>query len=58
MSMRLTLAALAAPFLLVPTAQAGEPVTYSVAGADYEGYHASPTRGSKGLVILIHDWDG
>lgn len=40
------------------TAQAGTIVSYSVEGAAYEGYMAEPTRESKGLVILIHDWDG
>lgn len=40
------------------TAQAGTIVTYNVEGDAYEGYMAEPTRESKGLVILIHDWDG
>lgn len=40
-------------------AQAGEQVTYEVNDTIFEGYYskakASP---SKGLVVLIHDWDG
>ena len=39
-------------------AHAGEPVTYDVDGVAYEGYLAEATRDSKGLVIVIHDWDG
>lgn len=48
-----TIAALA-PFGAV----AGENVTYSVDGADYEGYSAPAQGDSKGLVVIIHDWDG
>jgi len=40
------------------TAQAGENVTYSSGGADYEGYMAKAPGTSKGLVLVIHDWDG
>ena len=40
------------------SAMAGESVTYEVNGASYEGYLAEATRESKGLVIVIHDWDG
>ena len=40
------------------SAQAGDLVTYEVDGAEYEGYLAEATRESKGLVIVIHDWDG
>ena len=39
-------------------AQAGEAVTYSVGGAEFEGYLAEATRESKGLVLIIHDWGG
>lgn len=38
--------------------QAGESATYSVDGADYEGYSAPAAGGSKGLVLIVHDWDG
>ena len=44
---------------LVPFgAAAGESVTYSVDGADFEGYSAPAQGTSKGLVLIIHDWDG
>lgn len=45
--------------ILTPlTALAGQTVTYDVDGAAYEGYRASPPGASKGLVLVIHDWDG
>jgi dienelactone hydrolase len=37
---------------------AGENVTYKVGGVDYEGYSAKAEGASKGLVLIIHDWDG
>jgi len=40
------------------SANAGETVTYEIDGAAYEGYLAEATRESKGLVLVIHDWDG
>lgn len=49
-------AALAA--LAAPAAFAGETVTYEIDGVAYEGYLAEATREAKGLVIVIHDWDG
>jgi len=49
---------LAAASLFTLAAHAGETVTYSVDGAEYEGYLAEATREAKGLVIIIHDWDG
>jgi len=51
-------AILAAASLLALSAHAGETVTYSVDGADHEGYLAEATRETRGLVIVIHDWDG
>jgi dienelactone hydrolase len=39
-------------------ASAGEAVTYEVDGAAYEGYHADAGEDAKGLVLIIHDWDG
>ncbi len=39
-------------------AQAGEAVTYVVDGERFEGYHSAAPGGSKGLVLIIHDWDG
>ncbi|MEM7207947.1 MAG: dienelactone hydrolase family protein [Pseudomonadota bacterium] len=35
----------------------GKAVTYSVNGADYEGYYVSP-GGNAPLVLMVHDWDG
>jgi dienelactone hydrolase len=40
------------------SAEAGESATYSVGGKEYEGYRAKATGTSKGLVVVIHDWDG
>jgi dienelactone hydrolase len=39
-------------------AQAGEAVTYDVGGEMFEGYRAKASGESKGLVFVIHDWDG
>jgi dienelactone hydrolase len=39
-------------------AQAGEIVTYTVGDEQFEGYRAAAKGGSKGLVLIIHDWDG
>lgn len=50
----LGLVAALAPF----GAMAGESVTYSVDGAEYEGYSAPAQGDAKGLVLIIHDWDG
>lgn len=36
---------------------AGRTVTYEINGQPYEGYYVNPPQ-SKGLVLLIHDWDG
>lgn len=38
-------------------AAAGKKVTYTVNGASYEGYLASPGPEAP-LVLLVHDWDG
>jgi dienelactone hydrolase len=37
---------------------AGETVTYGVDGETFEGYRAAAKEESKGLVVVIHDWDG
>lgn len=42
------------PFL----AQAGESVTYKIGSEEFEGYHVKAASQSKGMVLLIHDWDG
>lgn len=39
-------------------AQAGEVVSYTVNGEAFEGYQAKAAGPSKGLVLVIHDWDG
>lgn len=39
-------------------ASAGEAITYEVDGGKYEGYYAAPSGEPKGLVLVIHDWDG
>lgn len=39
-------------------AVAGESVTYDVDGEAFEGYQAAAEGESKGLVIIVHDWDG
>ncbi len=51
---------LSAAFLVLMSAPAlaGEKVTYSVDGQDYEGYLAKASGKSAGLVLIIHDWDG
>jgi len=43
---------------LPANALAGQTVSYSVNGTEYEGYHASAGEDAKGLVLIIHDWDG
>ena len=32
-------------------------VTYKADGKEYQGYYIGASPG-KGLVILVHDWDG
>ncbi len=44
--------------LMSQSALAGEKITYSVNGNDYEGYLAKASGESAGLVLVIHDWDG
>jgi dienelactone hydrolase len=39
-------------------AQAGEAITYVVDGETFEGYRSAAKGNSKGLVLIIHDWDG
>ncbi len=49
------------PFLITLLAAnayaAGEAVTYSAEGGEYEGYYTSAKEGAP-LLLLIHDWDG
>src|SRR3546814_3485841 len=59
MSLRSKLAVLGLTATLAPFgAQAGESVTYTVDGADYEGYSAPAEGSAKGLVLIINDWAG
>lgn len=44
--------------LISTAAYAGQAVTYKVDGANYEGYFAKADGASKGLVVIVHDWDG
>jgi dienelactone hydrolase len=47
------------PFMFVPgAAQAGEVVDYEIDGEAFEGYRAMAEGESKGMVLIIHDWDG
>jgi dienelactone hydrolase len=48
----------AAAALAAAPALAGEPISYEVDGAPYEGYLAMPDGEPAGLVLVIHDWDG
>ena len=48
----LALAVLAAPSLVFSGA-----VTYTVDGAEYEGYYQESAQGAP-LLIMVHDWDG
>ncbi|MFC6197053.1 dienelactone hydrolase family protein [Ponticaulis profundi] len=43
---------------LAGPAMAGTSVTYELDGMAFEGYLAESTLEPKGLVIVIHDWDG
>lgn len=52
----LTMTMLAAGSAALP-AVAGEAVTYSAEGREFEGYLAKADN-PKGAVVLIHDWDG
>ena len=40
------------------TAEARDAVAYAVDGETFEGYRAEPKGASKGLILIIHDWDG
>ncbi|MEQ8603029.1 MAG: dienelactone hydrolase family protein [Marivibrio sp.] len=52
--------AIAAALAVAPmaAAQAGEVVEYEIDGEAFEGYRAMASGESKGLVLVIHDWDG
>lgn len=50
----LTLVMVCAPLAV----RAGEAVPYDLGGELFEGYRAEADGASKGLVLIIHDWDG
>jgi dienelactone hydrolase len=57
--MPLKLIVLAAALGFSPAAaHAGEAVDYAVDGESFEGYRTQAAGASKGLVLIIHDWDG
>ena len=39
-------------------AQAGEAIAYVIDGETFEAYRSAAKGDSKGLVLVIHDWDG
>jgi dienelactone hydrolase len=43
--------------LLATAVRAGEEVSYTVDGNEFTGYFA-PAEDAKGLILLLHDWDG
>jgi dienelactone hydrolase len=44
--------------LISVNVNAGQKLTYSYNNEMFEGYLSNPKLQSKGLIILIHDWDG
>lgn len=42
----------------LPAFAAGAPIDYTISGTPFKGYVTKPAGTSKGLVIVIHDWDG
>jgi dienelactone hydrolase len=44
--------------LISVNVNAGQKLTYSYNNEMFEGYLSNPKSQSKGLIILIHDWDG
>ena len=44
--------------LILVNVNAGQKLTYSYNNEMFEGYLSNPKSQSKGLIILIHDWDG
>lgn len=44
--------------LMSPPAFAGETVDYQINGKGYTGYFARAEGPARGLVLIIHDWDG
>jgi dienelactone hydrolase len=44
-------------FAFYSSSLAGETITYTVDGKNYEGYYAATNKAGP-LVVIIHDWDG
>ena len=44
--------------LISVNVNAGQKLTYAYNNEMFEGYLSNPKSQSKGLIILIHDWDG
>lgn len=44
--------------MMPASAVAGEAVSYEIDGQPYAGYYASAEGTPRGLVLIIHDWDG
>lgn len=42
----------------VGSASAGDVVNYKIGSESFEGYMAKANGSSKGMVLVIHDWDG
>lgn len=53
-----TLIAVVTALFLPFAALAGSPVDYSANGISLQGYKTAAQGPSKGLVLIIHDWDG
>lgn len=53
-----TILATALAALLALPAVAGEAVSYTANGETFEGYFAAAEGTSRGLVVIVHDWDG
>ncbi len=49
---------IACALALIAAPAVAETVRYEVDGAPYDGYLALPDGEARGLVVLIHDWDG
>ena len=56
-SLTASVAVLAAALAAASTPASAEPVGYDVGGQSFEGYFAGAAD-AKGLVLIIHDWDG
>ena len=53
-----TLCAIVISALFTGPAMAGTTVAYDIDGRPFEGYAAKADGAAKGLVLILHDWDG